>query len=493
MKYDLVIKNGKVVIPKFGVLRADIGIVGEKISSISREIQESEGLKVLDASGKYVFPGAIDSHFHVGIFRPLEEDAISESRSAAWGGVTTICTYFRTGKNYLNKSGPYKEIFPELLNKSKDSFYVDYAYNVSIMNQEQMKEIETLVDEFGVSTFKYYMFYKMLDLTGAPGSDKYLMLDSSYDLGFLYFYMKAVAKVHNKYKSYGRISLSIHCEQPEIINAFTEQVKKYPSGNPLKDYSDARPAFSEKLAIKEVEALVSETGCPVNLLHLSTIDAVEAGKEIVRKNPDLEILLEATLHHLGLSNDMEYGKLGKVNPPIREKRHVEALWKALIDGDIKAVVSDSACATKEIKEGDIWTSLAGFGGTEILFPLLLTEGYKKRGLPLERIAEVVSYNPAIFHSLYPKKGTIAVGFDADLVIIDLEREKEINPHTLHSAQDFTPFEGKRYAGWPVCTILRGKVIFQNDEVLGSPGDGKYIKRPVRYHYADEISSHFPME
>jgi dihydropyrimidinase/allantoinase len=412
----------------------------------------------------------------------MDEDATSESRSAAWGGVTTIGSYFRTGKNYLNKSGPYKEIFPEVLEKSKNSFYTDYVYHITIMNPEQMNEIEMLVSEFGVSTFKYFMFYKMLDLTGATGSDKYLLLNTSYDLGFLYNYMQEVARVNEKYSQYGRISLSIHCEQPEIINAATQYVKQHESGNPLKDYSNARPTFSERMAIKEVEVLCAQTNCPVNLLHLSSIDALEAGKETVAKNPKLNILLEGTLHHLGLSNDIKYGRLGKVNPPIREREHVEGLWKAVIDGDIKTVVSDSACASKKIKEGDIWTSLAGFGGTEIMFPLLLTEGYRKRGVPLERIAELTSYNPAIYHELYPKKGTIGVGSDADLAIIDLNKEKEVSVETLHSAQDFTPFEGIKYKGWPVYTILRGKVIFENDKIVGKPGDGQYIKRPVKLHY-----------
>src|SRR4030042_542127 len=103
--YDLAIKNGHLVIPKFGVVKADIGIIKEKISAISKDIDAKEAAKLIDATGKYVFPGAVDSHFHIGIFRPMDEDAKSESMSAAWGGVTTICSYFRTGKNYLNKSG----------------------------------------------------------------------------------------------------------------------------------------------------------------------------------------------------------------------------------------------------------------------------------------------------------------------------------------------------------------------------------------------------
>ncbi len=484
--YDLVVKNGTAVIPMVGLKKVDIGIAKEKIAAISQEIDPKESSKVVDAKGKYVFPGAVDSHFHIGIFRPMDEDAVSESRSALWGGVTTIGSYFRTGKNYLNKSGPYKDIFPEVLEKSENSFHTDYVYHITCMTPEQVKEVEMLVKDFGVSTFKYYMFYKMLDLTGAAGSDKYLLLNTSYDLGFLYHYMQEVGRVNQKYSDYGRTSLSIHCEQPEIINAVSQSVKQRPGGNPLKDYSDARPPFQEKMAIKEVEVLLSETNCPVNLLHLSSIDALEAAKESARKFPGLNILLEGTLHHLGLSNDIPYGRLGKVNPPIRSKEDVEALWQAILKGDIRTVVSDSACSSKKIKEGDLWTSLAGFGGTELMFPLLLTEGYRKRGVSLQKIAEITSYYPSVYHELYPKKGTIAIGSDADLAIIDLGREKEVTVESLHSAQDFTPFEGYRYKGWPACTILRGKIVFENDRILGKPGDGQFIKRPVRYHYRSEF-------
>ncbi|MEM3580707.1 MAG: dihydroorotase family protein [Candidatus Bathyarchaeia archaeon] len=488
-KYDLVVKNGSLVIPRVGIIRADIGILNGKIVSIDSRIEVSQRAETVDASGMYVFPGAIDSHAHIGIFRPLSEDAITESISAACGGVTTVCSYFRTGKHYFNKSGRYSDIFPEILEKSSGSYHVDYAYHLAVMDYQQLEEVEMLVKHFGVSTFKYYMFYKMLDLTGAPATSQYLMTDSPYDLGFLYEYMKEVARISKMFESYGRVSLSVHCEQAEIINVATRHAKQNPSGNVLKDYSNARPPFSEKLAIKEVEVLACETGCPVNLLHLSSIDALEAAEGVTEKHGKDKVLLEVTLHHLGLSYDIPYGKLAKVNPPIRDRKHVEGLWDALIRNKIDTVVSDSACATQEIKQGDIWTSLAGFGGIELMFPLLITEGYYKRGLRLERIAELLSYNPALYHGLYPKKGTIAIGADADLAIVDLHKEKEVRVETLHSAQDFTPFEGLKYSGWPVCTILRGKVIFENGQILGTPEDGKYVKRPVAYHYVNEIAAY----
>ena len=168
----------------------------------------------------------------------------------------------------------------------------------------------------------------------------------------------------------------------------------------------------------------------------------------LRRYPEVDFLLEGTLHHLGLSHDMNLGQLAKVNPPIRSREDVEFLWKSVLDGTIKTVVSDHACVTKEIKKGDLWTSLPGFGGTSLMFPVLITEGYHKRGLPLQRIAELSSANPARSHDLYPRKGAIKVGSDADFAIVDIQTEKQVTLANLFTAQDFSPEEGMKLKGWP---------------------------------------------
>ena len=481
--YDLIIKGGNVVIPNVGLKRADIGIIGERIAAIAEDISAESSSKTIDATDKCVFPGAIDSHFHVGIYRPFKDDAISESTSAASGGVTTILTYFRTGRNYLDKTGPYREIFPELLELSQSSFLTDYVFHLAMLTDEHLKEIEWLVRECGVSTFKYYMFYKLLNLAGSsPEATNYLMIDTPVDLGFLYKYMKEVSRVNDIFKDYGKISLSIHCENPEIIRITNEEVKRNPSGNPLKDYSDARPPWQEELAIYEVGVMANHTNCPVNFLHLSSQKAVDAAKDVASRYPQLDFLLEGTLHHLGMSNDMDLGRMAKVNPPIRSKEDVEYLWESVLAGTIDTIVSDHACITKEIKKGDLWTSLPGFGGSSLMFPILITEGYHKRGLPLQRIAELSSANPARYHNVYPKKGAIMVGSDADLAVVDINEEKEVTLENLYTAQDFSPEEGMKLKGWPMCTILRGKVIFEKGKVVGQPGYGEFIKRPVKLHY-----------
>jgi dihydroorotase-like cyclic amidohydrolase len=482
--YDLVVKGGTVVIPYVGTRKGDLGVRGEKIAALAESIPSDRAKKVIDASGRFVFPGAVDSHFHIGIYRPFSDDATSESMSAASGGVTTILTYFRPGKNYLNKTGPYKALLPELLGLSEGSYLVDYGYHMTMNTEDHIKEIEWLVREGGVSTFKYYMFYKLLNLAGsAADGTNYLMTDTPVDFGFLYKYMKEVGRMNELYGDYGKVSLSIHCENPEIIRATNAEAKQKPSGNPMRDYSDARPPWQEELAIHEVAIMANYTNCPVNLLHLSSRKAVEAGKEVSSRYPDHYFLLEGTLHHLGLSYDMNLGQLAKVNPPIRSRGDVEYLWESVLNDTIKTVVSDHACVTREIKKGDLWTSLPGFGGTSLMFPILITEGYHKRGLPLHRIAELSSSNSAKAHNVYPKKGALMVGSDADLAIVDIEREKEVTLDRLFTAQDFSPEEGMRLKGWAECTILRGQVIFEKGKVAGKPGYGVYIKRPVKLHYS----------
>ncbi len=480
--YDLLIKGGQVVFPYVGVQKADIGIQGERIAAIHSDLPAKSAARVIDASGRHVFPGAVDSHFHVGIYRPLAEDAASESASAASGGVTTILSYFRTGGDYLNKVGPYREIFPELLELSAQSFRVDYGYHLACMTEEHLGEIEWLVTEAGVCTFKYYMFYKLLTLAGAtPDANNYLMIQNSLDFGYLYRFMQEVGRVDRKHGAQGAVRLSIHCENPEIIRATQAEVQSRPGENPLLDYSLARPPWQEELAINEAAIMARHAGCPVNLLHLSSRRAVEAGMDVAARYPEVPFLMEGTLHHLGLSHEMNLDQRAKVNPPIRSAADREFLWNAVLDGTIQTVVSDHACATLEKKKGDLWTSMPGFGGTSLMFPILIGEGHHRRGLPLERVAELSAANPARYHNLYPRKGAIVVGADADLAVVDIDTEREVTLESLFSAQPFSPELGMRFKGWTEVTVLRGRVIFQDGRVIAKPGDGRFVKRPVQRH------------
>jgi allantoinase len=334
----------------------------------------------------------------------------------------------------------------------------------------------------GVGSFKYYMFYKGLNLAASSTDAAAYTMSDVYDLGHLYRFMQAVSAASEKYGSPdGRVSLSIHCEQPEIIRTMIDEIKAARREG-LAAYSDARPPFQERLAIAEAALLADQTHCPVNLLHLSSAEALAAGLKARSDYPNLDVRLETTLHHLCLTYDTARGGIewGKVNPPIRTAADNDALWQGVINGDIQQVVSDHACCQLEIKQGGTWEAQPGFGGTGLIYPVLISEGYHKRGLPLRRVAELVAAQPAQTVGLYPRKGTIAVGSDADLAIVDPNLEAPVTTERLLSAQDHTTFEGYPLKGWPTHTIRAGRVVYHDGRVVGEP-DGRYLKRPITLH------------
>lgn len=473
-KYDLAITGGTLVFPYLGPVRADVAARGGKIVAIQDEISPSDAETVVDARGKLVFPGGVDPHFHIGIYRPVSDDAESETMSSMVGGVTSVISYFRTGQHYLNKTGSYKDIFPEVLDATAGHAYTDYGYHIGIMSSDQISEIDWLVGEAGVSSFKYFMFYKGLNLASSSQDGLSYTMSDVYDLGHLYRYMQAIVAANLKYNQ--RISLSLHCEHAEIIRTMIDEVRsKNLEG--LEAYHLARPPFQERLAIAEATLLADVTRCPINLLHLSSGEALQGGNKARLDYPGLDIQLETTLHHLCLTFETGRGvQSGKVNPPLRTRNDIDQLWTGVMKGEINQIVSDHACCVMEMKTGGTWEAQPGFGGTSLIYPVLVSEGYHKRGLSLARVAELVSAQPAKNFGLYGRKGTIAVGTDADFAVVDPELEQEVTTEMLLSAQDHTPFEGYVLKGWPTHTIRAGKVMFENGKVVGKP-DGQYLRRP----------------
>src|SRR5438445_34271 len=223
-RYDTAVLNGTVVVPHMGALRCDVGIRAGHIAALVDSIAPGDAEAHAHARVELVLPGAIDSHVHLGTYRDLATDARSETGSALAGGVTTVLSYFRTGQNYLNKSGPYRTIFPEVVAATVGHAHTDFGYHIGVMTTEQLGEVDWLVGEQGVGSFKYYMFYKGLNLTSdSTRGSAYTMADT-YDLGHLSLLMRQVAAAAGKYGAHGRGSLSLHCEQAALIRVVTEEV-----------------------------------------------------------------------------------------------------------------------------------------------------------------------------------------------------------------------------------------------------------------------------
>ncbi len=486
---DLVVKNVRVVRPRQpGIARLDLGIAGGRFARIAPEIAADDAREVFDGRGLLAFPGVVDAHTHVGIYGPLAEDAESESRAALTGGVTTLLTYFRTGQYYLNRGGPWRDFVPDVLRTSAGHYWCDYGYHLAPIESGHVDEMDAAALEHGVPSFKIFMFYGGHGLHGAAGPDaqrRFLMLgpDDAYDLAHFEFVMRAAARLGARHPALApHVSVSLHCEIADVLNAYTRLVQREGTLSGLRAYSAARPPHAEGLAVWIAAYLAHETGCAnVNLLHLSSGKALDAARLARRAFPHVDFRCEVTVGHLLLDCDsVAVPAHAKVNPPIRPREDVERLWRALLDGEVDWVVSDHACCATEQKVArerpdDIWLAKSGFGGTEYLLAGLHSEG-ARRGLPPHRIAEVTAWNPARRYGL-GAKGDIAPGFDADLALLDPERRFTVRAADSPSAQGYTPFEGLELTGRVETTFLRGRLVYEGGRVLGS-AQGRYIPRPA---------------
>ncbi|MBM3158138.1 MAG: dihydroorotase family protein [Bacteroidetes bacterium] len=483
--YDLIIKNVFVVQPgNEGSFHADIAISNGKIEAITPFIPADQARQLYDGNGQLAFPGLVDAHMHTGIYNPLAEDALTESRAAASGGVTSSLNYMRTGKYYLNKTGSYANFYPEVLDISSNRFYVDYTYHIAPIQYSHIEEIELLLEKWGVTSFKIFMFYGNYGLHGNSAAQKdFLMTPEGefYDYAHFEFIMRGVTRVMEKYpEKADSISLGLHCETAEIMRAYTRLVQEEGKLTGLRAYSAARPPHSEGLAIFIASYLANETACKnINLLHLTSAKAVDAAMMMQHVFPHINFKREVTLAHLILDYDCACGVHAKVNPPIRCRGDVEYLWKHLLAGNIDWVCSDHACCKAEIKtdladKKNVWLAKSGFGGTELLLSGLYTEGIR-RGLSVNRIAELLSTNPAKRFGLH-SKGQLSEKYDGDVVLFDPTQIFTVDSKDSESTQGYSVFEGHTFQGKVTATFLRGQLIFENGKVLGEP-KGNYLHRP----------------
>ncbi|MCM6771944.1 dihydroorotase family protein [Nocardia sp. CDC159] len=479
---DLLIRNARVVRPG-GASDSpdvtDIAVADGVVTEVGRGLAHAPGARVVEADGLLAFPGVVDAHQHWGIYRELGEDAESESRACAQGGVTTALSYLRTGRYYLDRGGSYRDFLPEVFERMRGRAHVDHGLHLAPMTAEHIDEIPRLVEEFGITSFKIFMFYGGHGLHGrSADQSEFLMIPPGerYDLAHFEFVMRGVQRARERFGP--GISLSLHCETAEIMAAYTALVERDPELTGLRAYSASRPPHSEGLAITIASYLAHETGLPaINLLHLSSAKAVAAALTMAKAFGHIDFRREVTIGHLLADVDTAHGLGGKVNPPLRERADVEALWRHLLAGEIDWVVSDHACCRDEQKFGpdraDIFAAKSGFGGAEYLLPGLVGEG-RRRGLPLPRIAELTSANPARRYGL-ATKGDIAPGYDADIALIDPDARWTVHAADSESAQEYTPFEGFEMSARVTDVFLRGHHILRGGKIDDAP-HGRYLRR-----------------
>lgn len=446
MGVDLVIRNGKIVTPQGIYEGDDIAVEKGEIVAIEKQGSSPEAKENIDAKGKYVLPGIIDVHVH---FREpgytYKEDFETGSMAAAAGGVTTVCD--------MPNNQPFcstVKAFQQKLEFIRNKAYVDYGLVAAVVG-DTIEEIPKLA-EAGINVFKIFMG---ATVGGVPAPDDGGMLRA----------FQLVAQTG--------LRIGVHAENNPIMDYLTAKLKEAGRTDPLA-HVEARPPVAEVEAIQRAVLFAAETGCNLHIYHLSSKEGVELIKASQEKG--VQVSAETGPHYLLL--DCNYmkklGSILKMNPPVRSREHGEALWQGLLDGTVEVIATDHSPHTPEekIKE-NIWEAIPGFAGVETSVPLMLTQVNEGR-LSLMTYVKLASENPARLFNLYPKKGTIQIGTDADFTIVDMAKEGVINSEKLHSKTKITPFDGWGVKGLPVYAIVRGNVVMKDGEIVGKP-HGELIK------------------
>ncbi|MBY3321528.1 dihydroorotase [Rhizobium laguerreae] len=452
MTYDLVLANGEIVFPDQGVRTGSIAIQEGKVAALLSTAESANAKEFIDCRDKWILPGLIDPHTHIG-FGSNETDFQTESRSAAIGGVTSLMTFHRS--NDLSAStGPWRE-------RGEAQSMIDFGFHFGVTSKLHVETLPQTAREFGVTSVKVYLMYK-----GASGAAKGF---TEIDDGLLFAALLQARKIP------GGV-VGVHCENVEVIPVFRDPLKEA-GRNDLPVWDEQSPGFLEAENVFRVSYFGEKAECPVNIVHMSSAESLKIVRNL-RRPGRAPIHVETCSHYLSLTSHSPIGFLGKVNPPLRSQQDVDALWEGIADGAITTVGSDHVPRKRETKGPDIWKASAGFPGLGTMLPILIHEGVHKRGLPIERIAAVTSANVARLYSI-PDKGHIAVGMDADFVVVDPDREITVDPATQESFSDYSPYEGMTFKGSPVRTILRGKTLATEgvvDATARREPFGRYIHR-----------------
>jgi dihydropyrimidinase len=457
---DTVLRGGKVVLADGAVVEADIGVAGGRIAALAAP-GKLTGEVTADLTGLLVMPGVVDAHVHLGhgadISRPrAASDAATESAAAAAGGVTTFLSYVISGK-------PFEPtLIDEVCAITAAGSRVDFGLHLVIATEEQLASVPDYAKAYGIPSFKLFMYSR--------GGEGLRIGLPDIDDGFLFRLAEAVVRCQG--------ILCPHCENIEVAWVLGRRLMVAdPKGKGgLAAWNASRPPFVEAEAVHRVATLARQAGAPVYMVHCTSAAALEAALTQRRLGTDLTI--ETCAHYLTHTIDWKGGDIGKVGPPIRTASDTERLWAALKAGSIDVVATDHVHRHVAAKAGGIWKASPGFPGLQTVLPVLLAEGYHKRGLPLGTIARVLSQNPARVMGCQ-NKGAIAIGRDADFAIVDLERAWVADNAGMHSDAGFSIYNGWRFKGKVIHSMVRGRFVYRDEQLCSDTvGHGQYVRRSI---------------
>jgi dihydropyrimidinase len=457
MRFDTVIKNGTVVTAT-DTYKSDIGIGDGRIAAIMQSLPAETADKVIDAAGRMVIPGGIDVHTHLDMpfgGTTSSDDFKTGTIAAAFGGTTTLIDF---AIQYKGQS--LRQAFETWMKKAEGKAAADYAFHCIItdLGDAQLEEMGQLVRE-GVSSFKLFMAY--------PGV---FMLDDA-----------TIFRAMSQAAKYGGL-ICMHAENGGAIDVIVRRALAEGKRAP-KYHALTRPTTAEAEATARAIALAEMAGAPVYIVHLSCNEALEKVREA--RDRGLPAYAETCPQYLFLSiENFEVpgfeGAKYVFTPPLREKWHQDKLWQGLAK-DTLQVVSTDHCPfcykeQKELGKDDFTKIPNGGPGIEHRLSLIYTGGVQGKRFSPNRFVQLVSTAPAKLFGLYPQKGTIAVGSDADLVLFDPDEEQVISAKTHHMRVDYSMFEGIRVQGIPKTVLSRGRVVIEGGQFVGRPGAGQFVRR-----------------
>lgn len=447
MKVDLVIENARLVdheTERFGWIAVKDG----KIAALSEKDDRPDADRVINAEKRVVMPGVFDPHCHLGVNYPYDEDMRTETVAAIKGGITTIFLYIR------NLEASYLPFYAERRKIGEENAAIDFGFHFGIQREEHIHEIPAIARETGVQSFKLYFGYEPDNPIGiVPAND-----------GWVYATMREAAKLP-------RGVVSVHCENTSIARWIKQEIMET-GRTDLAAYTESRPVVCEVETIRRMIFLARKTGCRLQVVHTTAGEGPDLAAEARAEGVD--VCIETCPHYLiRTAYDKDLDVKAKISPPLRDEEQKEWLWRGILNGRVYSLGSDHVPFFPK-KGENVWTEKPGVVSFPWELALLLDEGVNKRGLSLSRLVELNSAAPAKRFGIFPNKGSLETGTDADLVLVDLDLEKEVPP----PEKGTSIYTGMNLRGWPVMTISRGQIVYENDEVADNLfGRGKCLITP----------------
>ena len=462
MTYDVLITESHVILPQ-GILNKNIIIDDGKVVGFTNDTPSCD--KKIDGKGLVSIPGPIDTHVHYGVYSPIDRAAVTESHAAAIGGITTMMRMLRLGDSYQ------KSLDSQLL-ASANSHYVDYSIHASIFNKQQVDEMKFCVEK-GITSFKLYMNlgsdvgHVYMDMN--PGNSTLREAKVEVNQEIVQSVVENAAKLG--------CPVLVHAEDYESCSCGIKNAKEKKK-NGLSAWSESRSPESEVKAIQTVSKFAKNSDCTLYFAHIGSMRALEQIQQ-ERKN-GTKIFVETCPHYLTLSYEKQDGYLAKVMPPIRTSSDVSSVWQAIMENQVDTIGTDHVANCLEMKLGgeDVWSALAGFPSIGTALPIILSEGVNKDRISLDKLIKLTSVNAAKIFGMYPQKGSLEKGSDADITLIDLKKEMKVTSDLFGGFSDYLVYEGWNLRGWPVKTIVRGELVAEDFEVIGKPGFGKLVDRNI---------------